>query len=1103
MPICDGVARNSIRAMGSTVVVAAVLGSLMTLGAGPAWAEETAVLDVLKVVDGRYEVETVVVPARTAEAAADQLEAAPDVVVASTQVVYTVDGTYDPFWDVSDPGEVSHVRDVWPRTRGTGQIVAVLDSAHEIEHPDLVGALVPGTDAIGGEGSNWHGFGVAGVIAARAENDIGSAGMAPESKIMPIRVCNTAESCPSAAIARGLLWAADHGADVINMSLAGPGYSSVTAMAVQYALGKNISVVASSGNDGLNGNPVMYPAAHSGVIAVSSTKPDGTPSDWAVHGWQADISTVGDSVLLTMPGGGYASGSGTSFSGPAVAGAVALLRSAHPGITTEQVQAALQAGAESSGWDRAWGAGRLDVPAAFAATDRVLAPPTGTPSAGTLDVSWPAVAGAADYVVRADGVVRAQVTATTARIAGLTDGNQVAVDVQPGNGERSRPALVTVGPAAPGTPVLHSASLRGTSSSATVDVVASTGGASGTRYNLVRDGISLGSLSGTLSSTPRTVSVLIGAMPVNEARWQLQAVDTLGRTSPLSNAVTTAGARPAAPGSVTGLQAQVEGGEVLLTWDDMGTAYSYAVSVGGVGVAAPRTAGAVLAAPPAGVLRTYQVAAVDAWQQAGPAATVDVHLGAVTAPGAPGAVTATPGDGSATVSWSAAPANGSPISGYTVTASPEGATATTTGATSVTVPGLTNGTPYAFTVIATNAVGTGPASAASASVTPLPAVLTGSVFESVAPARVLDTRTGTGAPKARVGPGGSVSVQVTGKAGVPATGVTAVVLNVTAVWPSMGSFVTVYPSGQARPLASNLNTSPNATVPNLVVVKVGADGKVSLYNAAGSTDLIADVAGYYTEDPGGSVFASVSPTRVLDTRTGLGVPAGRVAGGGTVSVQVTGTAGVPASGVTAVVLNVTAVWPSAAGFVTVYPAGQSRPLASNLNTSPNATVPNLVVVQVGTDGQVSLFNAAGSTDLIADIAGYYTEDSGGSVFESVAPARVLDTRTGTGAPKARVGAGGSESVQVTGRAGVPASGVTAVVLNVTAVWPSTSSFVTVYPSGEARPLASNLNTSPNATVPNLVVVKVGADGKVSLYNAAGSTDLIADVAGYYTEGSPE
>jgi hypothetical protein len=111
---------------------------------------------------------------------------------------------------------------------------------------------------------------------------------------------------------------------------------------------------------------------------------------------------------------------------------------------------------------------------------------------------------------------------------------------------------------------------------------------------------------------------------------------------------------------------------------------------------------------------------------------------------------------------------------------------------------------------------------------------------------VLDTRNGTGGYSSPVGPGGTISLQVTGVDGVPATGVTAVVLNVTVTDPTAISFVTVYPDGETRPLASNLNFYAGETIPNLVVVPVGADGKVDFFNAAGSTDLVADLAGYYT-----------------------------------------------------------------------------------------------------------------------------------------------------------------------------------------------------------------------------------------------------------------
>ncbi|MDP1805886.1 MAG: hypothetical protein Q8K72_12010, partial [Acidimicrobiales bacterium] len=109
-----------------------------------------------------------------------------------------------------------------------------------------------------------------------------------------------------------------------------------------------------------------------------------------------------------------------------------------------------------------------------------------------------------------------------------------------------------------------------------------------------------------------------------------------------------------------------------------------------------------------------------------------------------------------------------------------------------------------------------------------------------------DTRAGTGGFSAPVGPGGTISATVAGVGGVPATGVDAVVLNVTVTQPSAGSFLTIYPNGTARPLASNLNFLPGQTIPNLVVAKVGADGKVALYNHAGSSHVIFDVVGWYS-----------------------------------------------------------------------------------------------------------------------------------------------------------------------------------------------------------------------------------------------------------------
>jgi len=380
-------------------------------------------------------------------------------------------------------------------------------------------------------------------------------------------------------------------------------------------------------------------------------------------------------------------------------------------------------------------------------------------------------------------------------------------------------------------------------------------------------------------------------------------------------------------------------------------------------------------------------------------------------------------------------------------------------------------------------------------------------LRSLAPARILDTRSGIGAPTGAVAPNSFVAVQVAGQGGVPASGVSAVVLNVTVAGSTGAGFVTAYADGTTRPTASNLNFVPGQIVPNLVVVPVSqVNGKVDLYNGSfGSTQLVADVAGYYVSGtptaPG--AFGSLAPYRLLDTRSGVGAPTGAVASNGVVALQVTGQGGVPA-GATAAVLNVTVAGSSAEGFVTAYADGSARPTASNLNFVPGQVVPNLVVVPLSASGKVDLYNgSSGATQLVADVAGYYLPGipSGAGAFGSLPPYRLLDTRSGIGAPQGPVAPHGVVQLHVLGQGGVPASGVSAVVLNVTVAGSTGSGFVTAYAHEADRPTASNLNFVPGQIVPNLVVVPVDADGYVDLYNgSAGSTQLVADVAGWFGVG---
>lgn len=258
-----------------------------------------------------------------------------------------------------------------------------------------------------------------------------------------------------------------------------------------------------------------------------------------------------------------------------------------------------------------------------------------------------------------------------------------------------------------------------------------------------------------------------------------------------------------------------------------------------------------------------------------------------------------------------------------------------------------------------------------------------------------------------------------------------------------------------------------------------------------------------TVEPG--AFVSLPPTRVLDTRSGLGAPRTPVAAAGTVHLDVLGHGGVPNAGVSAVLLNVTVTGTGGSGYVTAYPDGATRPTASNLNFAAGQTVANLVAVQVGADGGVALYNGSGRTvGLLADVAGWYAAGepvAATGAFVSLPPTRLLDTRTGLGAPRAPVAPTGTVHLQVTGRGGVPAEGVSAVLVNVTVTNPTASGYVTVHPDGATRPTASNLNFGARQTVPNLVAVPVGDTGGIALFNGTGGrSDLLADVAGYYLEG---
>src|SRR5438067_1179206 len=196
-------------------------------------------------------------------------------------------------------------------------------------------------------------------------------------------------------------------------------------------------------------------------------------------------------------------------------------------------------------------------------------------------------------------------------------------------------------------------------------------------------------------------------------------------------------------------------------------------------------------------------------------------------------------------------------------------------------------------------------------------------------------------------------------------------MNMTGTQASAGTYLTVFPSGESPPLASNINLGPGRDVANLVTVKVGSDGDVMVYNANGQAHVILDVVGWYGGTLGGSLFNGLSPTRILDTRTSPpGAPPGPVGPNTEITAVVAGGSAVP-SGASSVIVNATVTQGTAPSYLTVYPAGLPRPLASNLNFAPSQDIPNLVIVKVGSGGNAKIYNNNGQVHVILDAVGYF------------------------------------------------------------------------------------------------------------------------------------
>lgn len=258
-------------------------------------------------------------------------------------------------------------------------------------------------------------------------------------------------------------------------------------------------------------------------------------------------------------------------------------------------------------------------------------------------------------------------------------------------------------------------------------------------------------------------------------------------------------------------------------------------------------------------------------------------------------------------------------------------------------------------------------------------------LEPMAPVRLLDTRNANGvATTTPIGPGGTATFAVAGRAGIPTNPMPkAVLVNVTGTNPSATTHLTLSPSAVAIPGSSNLNLAAGQTAANMAIANLSPDGKLTVYNNSGTTHAIVDVVGWYARsDRGaggaiaGSQFKAISPTRALDTRDGTGLPGGiaaRIPAGGTLTMKLAELPELQEAGapITAVAMNVTAVNPTVDTHITVWPGTSVLPDSSNLNLPAGAVRANLVVAAVGTDGTVTFRNNSGQVDLIADVTGAF------------------------------------------------------------------------------------------------------------------------------------
>lgn len=387
---------------------------------------------------------------------------------------------------------------------------------------------------------------------------------------------------------------------------------------------------------------------------------------------------------------------------------------------------------------------------------------------------------------------------------------------------------------------------------------------------------------------------------------------------------------------------------------------------------------------------------------------------------------------------------------------------------------------------------------------PIPPLTAGLYFVPVTPCRIADTRENLGAfgkPALAAGTARSFSIQQA-PCGVPA-GARAYSMNVTVVPKGPLGYITIWPTGQAQPFVSTLNSADGRVKANAAIVPAGAAGAVSVV-ATDATELVLDINGYFIDanlNPTALAFYPIRPCRIADTREANGALGGpRLGTGATRSFPVLNAGcGIPSTA-RAYSMNATVVPAGPLGYISMWPTGQGQPLVSTLNAPTGAVVANAAIVPAGSSGEVSVF-AQGETNLVLDVNGYFAPPGSADAqkFYPVTPCRLLDTRESAGSlggPVLAAGAARSYPLPAA-NCGLPAT-ARAFSLNATAVPETILGYLTMWPAGQAQPFVSTLNATDDRIVANAAIVSAGASGAVSTF-VTNKTHLVLDTNGYFAQ----